>query len=68
MYRLELITKDEYLIDGKNFTDFTDLMITYNSISKQLSNRSLLKDKILQVFVGQDFENLKEIKKYRIEF
>lgn len=68
MYRIEIIDAEECLHAGRNYNDKQDMMIAYNKIKNNIGRRYKLHGLTLQVFEGQDVENLKEILKYRIEF
>ena len=68
MYRLEIITPDEMLVDGWDFSDFSELIIKYNRIKKSLINCNMYRGDQMQVFAGVDFENLRELEQYRITF
>lgn len=68
MYRIEIIDTEEHLHAKHNYTNKQDMMIAYKKIKNNVGRRYKLHDLTMQVFEGQDMENLKEIRKYRIEF
>lgn len=68
IYQLEIINQDETLILLEQYNNINDLKITYNELTTTLSNRKALKGKIIQVFRGDDLENMQELKGYRITF
>lgn len=68
MYRIELIDKNEILQAEHNYKDKQSCMIAYNKVKNSVNVRYKLHGLTMQVFEGQDVENLKELKKYRIEF
>lgn len=67
MFKMELLDKNEFLEDEKIFSSKTEMLIFYNRIINNLNTRHNLKNHIIELFEGQDEENLKEIRKYRIE-
>ena len=68
MYRIELINKDEILQTGHDYKDKQSCMIAYNKVKNSVNVRYKLHGLTLQVFEGQDVENLRELTKYRVEF
>ena len=66
MHRLEIITPDELLLDGWNFSDFQDLIIKYNTIKNNLNTCNQYHGGTMQVFTGVNYENMHELEKYRI--
>lgn len=68
MYRIELIDKNEILQAEHNYNDKQAMMIAYNKVKNSVNVRYKLHGLTMQVFEGQDVENLKELTKYRIEF
>lgn len=68
MYRIELTDADENLISMENYNNKIELMIHYKKIVNNMNIRYKLHGLILSVYEGQHCENLKEIKKYKVEF
>lgn len=68
MFRIEIIDKKEFLQYEKDFTDKTDAIIEYKKIINHIPTRKDFKDCIIQLFEGQDVENLRELVKYRVNF
>ena len=68
MYRIELIDKNEMLQAGHDYKDKQSCMMAYNKVKNSVNVRYKLHGLTLQVFEGQDVENLRELTKYRIEF
>lgn len=68
MYKIEIVDAEERLHAEHNYNDKHDMIIAYNKIKNNVGRRYKLHGLTLQVFEGQDLDNLKEIRKYRISF
>lgn len=68
MYRIELIDKNEILQTEHNYNDKQSCMIAYNKVKNNANVHYKLHGLTMQVFEGQDVDNLRELEKYRIEF
>lgn len=68
MFRIEIVDAEERLHAEHNYNDKQDMIIAYNKIKNNVGRRYKLHGLTMQIFEGQDIENLKEILKYRIEF
>lgn len=68
MYRIEIIDAEERLHAEHNYRDKQAMMIAYNKVKNNVNVRYKLHDLTMQIFEGQDVDNLKEVRRYRIEF
>lgn len=67
MYRIELIDKNENLIDFKNFHIKKEMMEIYNIVLNNFAIRHCHKGLTIQLFEGIDKDNLQELTEYRKE-
>lgn len=68
MYHLEIISSDEMLLLSKDFKSKIVMMIEYNRIKNNLNTCNQYKGCQMQLFEGVDYENMKEITRYRVDF
>lgn len=66
-YRIELIDKEEKLIDTRNFHTKQEMMIIYNTIIKNFAIRNSYKGLTIELFEGIDEDNLQELTEYKKE-
>ena len=65
MYHLEIITNNEMLVYSQDFNNKQAMMIAYDTILHNYNTWNKYKGNQLQLFEGQDYENMKELVKYR---
>lgn len=65
MFRIEIVDKEENLLESEDFREYSEMMIKYNRIMRNLNTRKDLNNTIIMLFEGQDEENLHEITKHR---
>ena len=68
MYKIEIIDKNEFLQAEDIFENYSECMAKYNEVKNTPKIRYKLHGLIMQVFEGQNIEELREIKTKRVYF
>lgn len=68
MYKIEIIDKNEFLQAEDIFNDYSECMAKYNEVKNTPKIRYKLHGLIMQVFEGQNLEELREITNKRVYF
>lgn len=64
MFRIEIVNNKEYLIACQTFNNYGDMMQAYELIKNKYYNK--FKECTMQVFIGLNFENLREQKELEV--